>query len=130
MVAEMTGRGPSAVVSRLARLRHVRESDLHGCGRFGGGLVPELADCAVLVDCVFFVTDDLSERDAGERNRQGDDPGTPARAPRYEPRMHGSALDHQKSERSRDNPSAQGLRPAGTRSSVCAPTLTMTCPAQ
>ena len=74
----MTRCGQAAVVSRFARPRNVRFSDLHGCGRFGGGLVPELADRAVLADFVFFVTDGLGDRDAGQQRRQDENPGAPA----------------------------------------------------
>ena len=91
----MTRRGPSAVVSLLARLRNVRVSDLRGRRRFGGGLVPELADRAVLVDFVFFVTDGLGDRNAGQQHRQDEDPGAPAAAASHEPSMYGTAVDHQ-----------------------------------
>ena len=91
--AEMTGCDPSAVVSRLDRLRNVRATDVEKCGRFGGGLVP-LADRAVLVDSVLFVPDGLGDRGAGEQHRQGDDPDAPAGASSCEPRVHGASLEH------------------------------------
>ena len=78
MAAQVTRCGQAAVVNRLARPRNVRVSDLHGCGRFGGGLMPELADRTVLVDFVFFVTDGLGDRDAGQQRRQDENPGAPA----------------------------------------------------
>ena len=78
MAAEMTRRCQAAVVNRLARLRNVCASDVNGCGQFGGGMVPELADRAVLVDFVFFVTDGLGDRGTGQQYRQDEDPGAPA----------------------------------------------------
>ncbi len=61
----MIGCDPS-VVSRFDRLRNVRASDLQGFGRFGGGLVSELADRAVLIDGVILVADDLGDRGPGQ----------------------------------------------------------------
>ena len=90
----MNGCDPSAVDSLLDRLRNVRESDLQGSGQFGGRLVPELADRAVLVGCVLLVADGRGGRGAGQRKRQDDDPGTPAGAASSEPRVDGSSLDH------------------------------------
>ena len=90
----MTGCNPPAVDGLLERLRHVRESDLQGSGRFSGWLVPELADRAVLVGCVLLVADGRDGRGAGQHQRQSDDPGAPAGAPPREPRVHGFSLDH------------------------------------
>ena len=91
----MTGCDPSAVVSRHDPFRNVRVADVQECGRFGGGLVPELADGAVLVDAVFFVPGGLGDRGTGEQHRQGDDPVVPAGASSCEPCMHGSSLERQ-----------------------------------
>ena len=89
----MTGCDPSAVDSLLERLRNVRRSNLCGSGQFGGRLVPELADGAVLIDCVLLVADGRGERGAGQRQRQNDGPGVPAGAASYESRLRGS-LSH------------------------------------
>ena len=90
----MTGPDPSDVVSRLDRFRNVRVSDPHGCGRFGGGLVAGLADRAVLVGCVFFVTDGFGRRDAGQNDNQGYNPAVPVEASPYEPPADGSSFKH------------------------------------
>lgn len=87
----MTGCDPPAVHRRFEGRRNARESDLRGCGEFGGGLVPELADRAILVDCMLLVTEDLGDRDASQRDRQGDDPGAPPGPTACEARMHGSS---------------------------------------
>ena len=67
--AQMTGCDPTARDDPFKRPRDVRESDLQGSGRFGGRLVPELADRAVLVRCVVFVADGLCGRGAGQHQR-------------------------------------------------------------
>ena len=103
----MTGCDPSAVDGLLERLRNVRESDLQGSGQFGGRLVPELADRAVLVGCVLLVADGRDGRGAGQHQRQGDDPGTPAGATSREPRVHGFSLDHLLSTLAENRPRRQ-----------------------
>ena len=85
---------PDAVVSRLHLLRNVRPSNLQGFGRFSGGLMPELADGAVLVDCVILVTDDLGDRGPGQGQRQDDDPGAPRGAASQQTRGCGSSFGH------------------------------------
>ena len=86
----MTGCDPAAVVSRFDRLGNVGKPDLQECGRCGGGLVPELADRAVLVGRVLLVADGRNDRDAGQRDRQGDDPGAPPSAMACDARVHES----------------------------------------
>ena len=90
----MTGCDPSAVRRRFVRRRNARETDLRSYGEFGGGLVPELADRAVLIDRVILVRDDLDGRDPGQGHRQGDDPGAQAGAASCETGVRGSSLDH------------------------------------
>lgn len=85
----MTGCDPFAVRRRFVRRRNARETDLRGYGEFGGGLVPELADRAVLIDRVILVTDDLGYRGPGQGHRQDDDPGAPAGAASYETGVRG-----------------------------------------
>ena len=104
--AEMTGFDPSAADGLLERLRNVRESDMHGSGQFDGRLVPELADRAVLVDCVLLVADGRGERGAGQRQRKDDDPGAPAGATSYETRVRRS-LGHPLSTLAENGPRRQ-----------------------
>ena len=89
----MAGYDPSAVASPLEGRGNVGDSDLQGSGRFGGGLVSELADRAVLVGGVLLVADGRGSRGAGQRHRQDDDPGAPTTAS-SEPPVRGSSLDH------------------------------------
>ena len=104
----MTGCDPTAGDDPFERLRDVRESDLQGSGRFGGGLVPELADRAVLVRCVFFVADGLCGRGAGQHQRQEDDPGAPTGTACSEPRVDGISLGHEFSTLAENRPTWQG----------------------
>ena len=104
--AEMTGCDPSALDARFERLRNVGESDLQGSGQLGSGLVAELADRAVLVGYVLLVADGGSDRGAGQRQRQGDNPSPPAWATSCEPRVHGIALGHQTADATRESPKA------------------------
>ena len=104
----MTGCDPSAGDDLLERLRNVRESDLQGPGRFGGRLVPKLADRAVLVRFVVLVTDGLYGGGAGQHQRQEDDPGAPTGTTRCEPRVHGFSLGHQLSTLAENRPGWQG----------------------
>ena len=90
----MTGRVPFAVGSLLKRLRDVGQSDRQRAGEFGGRLVSELADRAMLVGCVLLVTEDLGGGGAGHRHRQDDDPRAPAEATRWELRVCASSPDH------------------------------------
>ena len=62
----MTGRNPFAVGSLLARLRNVGEFDLQRVREFGGRLVSELADRAMLIGCVLLVTEDVGGGGAGQ----------------------------------------------------------------
>ena len=102
----MTGCDPSAVDSLLERLRNLRRSDLCGSGQFGGRLVPELADGAVLIDCVLLVADDCDGRCAGQHQRQDDDPGVRGGAASYESRVRGS-LSHPLSTLAENRPRRQ-----------------------
>ena len=126
--AEMTGCDPYAADGLLERLRNVRESDLHGSGQFDGRLVPELADRAVLVDCVLLVADGRGERGAGQRQCKHDDAGAPAGFTSYETLVR-RTLGHPLStlaenrpwrqERSAyESPGAHGVRPDGSASST------------
>ena len=90
----MSGCDPSAVRRRFVRRRGARETDLRGYGEFGGGLVPELADRAVLIDRVILVTDDLGDRGPRQGQRQDDDPGAPSGAASQETRGCGSSFCH------------------------------------
>ena len=63
----MSGCDPSAVASPLERRRNVRDSNLQGAGQFGGGLVSELADRAVLVGGVLLVADGRGGCSTGQR---------------------------------------------------------------
>ena len=114
----MTGCDPSAVDGMLERLRNVRGSDLQGSGRFGGRMVPELADRAVLVRCVLLVADGRNRRSTGQHQRQEDDPGAPAGATSCEPRVHGSSLGHQLSTLAENRPSPQGRAQTNRRAST------------
>ena len=110
----MTGCNPTAGDDLFERLRDVRESDLQGSGRFGSGLVPELADCAVMVRCVVFVADGLCGRGAGQHQRQEDNPGAPTGTTTCsEPRVHGVSLGHKLSTLAEIGPMWQGARPDG-----------------
>jgi len=106
--AQMTGCDPAAGDDPFERLRDVRESDLQGSGRFGGRLVPELADCAVLLRCVVFVADGLCGRGAGQHQRQEDDPGAPTGTTCSEPRGHGTSLGHELPTLAENRPRWQG----------------------
>ena len=90
----MTGRDPCAVGSLFEPLRNVGESYLQRAGEFGGRLVPELADRAMLIGFVLLVTEDLGGGGAGHRHHQDDDPCAPATAARCELRVHASSLGH------------------------------------
>ena len=90
----MTGRDPLAVGSLLKRLRNIGESDLQRAGEFGGRLVSELADRAMLIGRVLLVTEDLGGGGAGHRHHQDNDPCAPAKAPPCEPRVCASSPDH------------------------------------
>ena len=90
----MSGYDPSAVDRLLERLRNVRESDLQRSGEFGGRLVSELADRAVLIGCVLLVVDGRGGCGTGQRQRQEGDPGAPAKAASSEPCVYGSSFDH------------------------------------
>lgn len=111
--AQMTGCNPTAGDDRFERLRDVRESNLQGSGRFGSGLVAELADCTVLVRCVVFVADGLCGRGAGQHQRQEDNPGAPTGTTCSEPRVHGVSLGHKLSTLAEIGPRWQGARPDG-----------------
>ena len=88
----MTGRDPLAVGSLLEQLRNIGESGLQRAGEFGGRLVPELADRALLIGCVLLVTEDLGGGGAGHRHHQDDDPCAPATAMQCE---HGARAPSQ-----------------------------------
>ena len=90
----MTGRDPFAVGSLLERLRNIGESDLQRAGEFGGRLVSELADRAMLIGCVLLVTEDLGSAGAGHRHHQDDGPRAPVKAARCELRVCASSPDH------------------------------------
>ena len=90
----MTGRDPSAVGSLFKRLRNIGESYLQRAGEFGGMLMSELADRAMLIGFVLLVTEDLGGSGTGHRRHQDYDPCAPATAKPCEPRMHVSSLDH------------------------------------
>lgn len=111
----MTGCDPSALDARLERLRNVGESDLQGSRQLSSGLVAELADRAVLVGYVLVVADGGSDRGAGQRQRQGDDPSAPAWATSCEPRVRGIALGHQTADATRESPKAARAGADGRR---------------
>ena len=90
----MTGRDPFAVGSLLERLRNVGESDLQRAEELGGRLVSELADRAMLIGWVLFVTEDLGGGGAGHRHHQDDDPRAPAKATPCELRVCASSPAH------------------------------------
>ena len=90
----MTGRDPLAVGSLLEQLRNIGESSLQRAGEFGGRLVPELADRALLIGCVLLVTEDLGGGGAGHRHHQDDAACAPAAATQCEPRGRASSPDH------------------------------------
>ncbi len=90
----MTERDPSAVGSLFKRLRNISESELQRVGEFGGRLVSELADRAMLIGCVLLVTEDLGGGGTGHRHHQDDDPCAPATATPCEPRVRASSLGH------------------------------------
>ena len=90
----MTGRDPFAVGRLFQRLRNIGESDLQRAGEFGGGLVSELADRAMLIGRVLLVTEDLCGGCTGHRHHQDDDPCAPATATPCEPRVQVSSPDH------------------------------------
>ncbi len=101
----MTARDPFAVGSLLERLRNIGESDLQRAGQFGGRLVSELADRAMLIGCVLLVTEDLGGGGTGHRHHQDDDPCAPAKATTCKARVRASSLDHP-FHASRDRPRA------------------------
>ena len=109
----MTGCDPTAGDGLFKRLRNVRESDLQGPGRFGGRLVPELADRAVLVRRVVLVADGLDGRGTGQHQRQEDDPGAPTGTTCCEPRVHGISPGHKLLKLAENHPGWQGARPDG-----------------
>lgn len=91
----MAGWDPSGSRFLIERLRGVRKPQLRGAGQFGGGLVSELTDRAVLVGCVLLVPDGRGGCSPDQRDRQNGDPGAPARATSRKPCVHGSSFDHQ-----------------------------------
>ena len=116
----MTGCDPSAVDSLHERLRNVRQSDLRRSGEFGGRLVPELADRAVLVGSVLLVADGRDGCSTGQQQRQDDAPGAPAKATSGEPCVQEFSLGHRLStlaEIARDSKRSQGTvsKPAQRR---------------
>ena len=90
----MTGRHPFAVGSQFKRLRHIGESNRRRAGEFGGRLVSELADRALLIGCVLLVTEDLGGAGASHRHHQDDDPCAPATATPCEFQVCASSPDH------------------------------------
>ena len=90
----MTGRDPFTVGSLFKRLRNIGESDPQRAGEFGGRLVSELADRAILIGFVLLVTEDLGGGGTGHRHHQDDDPRAPATATLCELRVHVSSLNH------------------------------------
>ena len=90
----MTGRDPFAAGSLFERLRNIGESDMQRAGEFGGGLLSELADRAMLIGLVLLVTEDLGGSGAGDRSRQDHDPCAPGTAKLCKRRMHVSSLEH------------------------------------
>ncbi|MCY4097053.1 MAG: hypothetical protein OXF40_02160 [Rhodospirillales bacterium] len=90
----MTGRDPIAVGSLLKPLRNIGESELQRAGEFGGRLVSELADGAMLIGCVLPVTEDLGGGGTGHRHRQDYDPCSPVKAAPCELRACASSPDH------------------------------------
>ena len=90
----MTERDPFAAGSLFEQLRNIGKSGLQRAGEFGGGLVSELADRAMLIGCVLLVTEDLGGGAAGHRHHQDDDPCAPATATSCEPRVRVSSLGH------------------------------------
>ena len=101
----MTERDPFAVGSRFERLRNIDESYLQRAGEFGGRLVSELADRAMLIGCVLVVTEDLGGGGTAHRCRQDDNPRAPATATRCQSRVRTSALEHP-FDANRDRPRA------------------------
>ena len=112
----MTERDPFAVGSRFERLRNIGESCLQRAGEFGGRLVAELADRAMLIGCVLLVAEDLGGGGTAHRRRQDDNPCAPATATPCESRVHTSALEHP-FDASRDRPRAARAAP----DSACVP---------
>ena len=90
----VTGRDPCAVESLFKRLRNIGESDRQRAGGFGGRLVSELADRAMLIGCVLLVTEDLGGGGTGHRHHQDNDPGAPVQATRCDLRVCASSPDH------------------------------------
>ena len=90
----MTGRDPFAVGSLFERLRNIGEPYLQRAGEFGGMLMSELADRAMLIGFVLLVTEDLGGGGTGHRHHQDDDPCAPATATPCEPRVQVSSPDH------------------------------------
>ena len=90
----MTGHDPFAVGSLLKRLRTSGESDLQRAGEFGGRLVSELADRAMLIGYVLLVTEELGGGAAGHRHHQDEDPRARVKAARCELRVCASPPDH------------------------------------
>ena len=90
----MTERDPCAVGSQFKPLRNIGDSELQRAGEFGGRLVSELADRAILIGCVLLVTEDLGGGGTGHRHRQDDAPCAPATTTQREPRGRASSPDH------------------------------------
>ncbi len=90
----MTGRDPFAVGSLFERSRDIGESDRQRAGEFGGRLVSELADRAMLIGYVLLVTEDLGGGGAGHRHHQDYDPGAPVKAAPCELRVCAFSPDH------------------------------------
>ena len=90
----MSGRDPFTVGSLFKRLRNIGESDPQRAAEFGGRLVSELADRAILIGFVLLVTEDLGGGGTGHRHHQDYDPCAPATATLCELRVHVSSLDH------------------------------------
>ena len=117
---ETTGRDRPAVVRparstperpriQSAAIRAVRPRAGDGAGR----------TAQFLVYFVLLVADDLGGHDAGEGRRENDEPGTPAGAASWEPRVHGSSCRASAFDASRDCPevarSAGNITPGGLR---------------
>ncbi len=94
---EVTGRDPFAAGSPLKRLRNVGEFDLQRVRKFGGRLVSELADRAMLLGCVLLVTEDRGGGGGGHRHHQDNDPCAPVKATPCELRVCASSPDHRSS---------------------------------
>ena len=90
----MTGRDPFDVGSLFKRLRNIGESDLQRAGEFGGRLVSELADGAMLIGRVLLVTEHLGGGGAGHRHHQDNDPRAPGKATPCELRVCASSPNH------------------------------------